>query len=381
MTMKWISAIAAILSLLMTSCSQSKSLDHRGHKSLKDVVLSLDSITFDANSTSLQGNFILMDSTLMFVDRLYCKIFSYSPSTGELLDTYSGFGQGPDEMTGIVYGSTIRPENKTAWIMNSSNGVYDFSPETGHVHYKGIIDFGWKSPTLNDFESASCYNIMEMSDFGVTMTQMDDSTVMIPLSLIGRNIEKVNKNRYDKAHILGLVDTRNLQVRQLIGRFPDNLKSNPSPFFDFFDYSVDFKHSRIYTTFASDSLIYCNDLDGSILYSFGFEPKEINREYTYGYDTTYEDFKNDISHVGVNTGVFYDSQNGLVFRCSMTDFASGITKMQIYEDANLIAELTMPSYFKLLGKIGSKYYGVRFLPVEQGEISYFTIFNFSLNTD
>lgn len=63
----------------------------------------------------------------------------------------------------------------------------------------------------------------------------------------------------------------------------------------------------------------------------------------------------------------------------MTDFTSGSTRMQIYEDSNLIAELPMPSYFKMLGKIGSKYYGVRFLPVEQGENAYFTLFYFSLN--
>lgn len=380
MTMKWISTVAVILSLLMTACSQSKSLEFRGHKSLKNVMLSLDSITFDANATSQQGNFILMDSSLMFVDRLYCKIFSYSSSTGELLDTFSGYGQGPDEMTGIMYGSAIMPKDRSAWIINSSNGVYDFSPESGLVRYKGALDFGWKSTVLNDFESSSCYNIMEMSDFGVTMTQMDDSTVMIPLSLIGRNIEKVNKNRYDKAHILGLVDAKSLKVRQLIGRFPENLKSNPTPFFDFFDYSVDFDNSRIYTSFASDSLIYCNDFKGTILYSFGFEPDGISRDYTYGYDTTFEDFKNDISKVGANTGIFYDSQNGLLFRCSMTDFASGSTRMQIYEDSNLIAELRMPPYFKMLGKIGSKYYGVRLMPVEQGENAYFTLYKFSLKS-
>lgn len=370
--------IAVSITLLMAACVRSKTPEHRGCKSLEDVVLTLDSIMVNADSTSLQGNFILSDSTLMFIDRRYCKIFSYSLSDGELLDVFSGYGQGPDEMTGIMYGSAINPQDTCAWILNSSNGVYGFYPNSGHVAYKGIIDFGWKSPTLNDYESASCYHIMEMSDLGVKITQVDDTTVMIPLSLIGRHIEKVNNQRYDKAHIFGLVDTKTLKVRSLTGRYPENLKLNPTPHFDFFDYSIDLDNSTIYTSFASDSLIYCNDFQGSILYSFGFEPDGIDRDYTSGYDTTIDDFKNDISHVGVNTGIYFDSQSELVFRTSMTDFASGATRMQIYKDSNLIAEYSMPPYLKVLGKFGENYYGVRFMPSEQEEDSHFIIYKFSL---
>lgn len=378
MSMKQIFPILVAITLLMATCGRSKTPNHQGYKSLENVVMTLDSITADADSSSLQGNFILLDSTLMFVDRLYCKIFSYSLSTGKLLNTYSGYGQGPNEMTGIMYGSAINPQDSSAWVLNSSNGVYGFLPNSGHVAYKGIIDFGWKSPTLNDYESTSCYNIMEMSDLGIKITQINDSTIMIPLSLIGRHIEKVNNQRYDKAHIFGLVDTKTLKVRGLTGRYPKNLKLNPTPHFDFFDYSVDFDNSRIYTSFASDSLIYCNDFNGTILYSFGYEPDGIDRDYTSGYDTTIDDFKKDISHVGVNTGIYFDSQSGLTFRTSMTDFESGATRMQIYKDSNLIAEESMPPYFKLLGKIGMVYYGVRFLPLEQDDDSHFIIYKFSL---
>ncbi len=376
--MRRILLIVVAMFVIMVGCGRSKAPEHKGIKSEKDVVLMLDSIIINADSTSLRGNFMLLDSALMFVDQHYCRVFSYSISDGELIDTFSRYGQGPDEMTGILYGSPINPQDTMAWIMNSSNGVFVFSPESGHVDYKGILDFGWDSQIMNDYESTSCYNIMEMSDFGVTMTKMNDSTVMLPLSLIHRNIEKVNKQRYDKGHIFGLVDSKTLKVRRLIGNYPENLKLTPTPFFDFFDYSVDFVNSRIYTSFASDSLIYCSDFQGKVLYAFGYEPSGIDRKYTLGYDTTIEDFRNDISHVGINTGIYLDPENEMIFRCSMTDFASGVIKMQIYKDSDLIAELSMPPYFKLLGKIGAEYYGVRFLPLENEDNSHFVMYRFSI---
>ena len=218
---------------------------------------------------------------------------------------------------------------------------------------------------------------MEMSDFGVSIYDAGNDEVLIPLSFVNRNLNGVDAGRYDKGHILGCVNSRSLKVDRVIGSFPEFYKENPLPFFEFFDYAVNPKDSLIYVNHAPDSLIYCYHYPDKRLYTFGFEPAGINRKYTTGYDKAQEHFQKDISHVGVNTGLYFDPIDEILFRTSLANFNSGKVIMQAYKDNNLILECEMPPYFKLLGRIDDCYYGVRFLPVETvDEEVYFILYRF-----
>jgi hypothetical protein len=373
-----LSLMAVTLNLNLVGCSKAENGSHLGEIKKIDKPIQIDSLVINADSTSLRGNFTLVDSTLLFIDQLDCRIFAFSLNDGSLVSTYSGRGQGPNEMVGIMYGHAVNPADTTVWIFDSSYGVYEFNCGTGRVNFKSRLDFGWNKPQKNNYESPSCYNVMQMSDFGVTIDQIDKSTVVLPLSLINRNLDGVKAERYAKGHILGLVDTETLKVKKLIANFPEYYTEKPTPFFEFFDYAVNHKDSLIYVNHAPDSLIYCYNFAGEMVNTIGFEPEGINREYTSSIDATPENFKEDISHVGVNTGLWYDEDENLIFRTSMTDFASGTILMQVYKDNDLIHEVRMPAYFKLLGKYNGKYYGVRFIPVDDGTIAQFVLYSFKL---
>lgn len=343
-----------------------------------DVGLEIDSVAANADTTSLRGNFVMLDSTIMFVDQLYCKIFSYDLSNGDLNYTYSGYGQGPNEMTGIMYGSPINPVDTLMWIFDSSYGVYESVPSKNIVSFKGRIDFGWNKPAKDDYAAISNYAPMEMSDFGLKLTCIDDSTILVPLSLINRNFSKTSDVRYEKGRILGRLNINTMEIKELWGRFPDFYTNNPLPFFEFFDYAVDKAHSQILVNHAPDSLIYRYDFNGDLINTFGFEPEGINRNYTKGFDVSSEAFKADMEKVGVNTGLYYDDESQLLFRTIMKDFTSGVTVMQVYKDNDLIIEKLMPPYFKLLGKYKNRYYGIRLIPIETDDKSQFLIYSFRL---
>ncbi len=349
-----------------------------GNRKPCDVSLEIDSIAANADTTSLRGNFVMLDSTIMFVDQLYCKIFSYDRNEGDLNCTYSGYGQGPNEMTGIMYGAPVNPGDTLMWIFDSSYGVYESVPSKNIVSFKGRIDFGWNKPSKDDYAAISNYAPMEMSDFGLKLTCIDDSTILVPLSLINRNFSKTSDARYEKGRILGKLNTNTMEIKELWGRFPDFYTNNPLPFFEFFDYAVDKAHSQILVNHAPDSLIYRYAFNGDLINTFGFEPEGINRDYTKGFDVSPEAFKTDIQEVGVNTGLYYDDESQLLFRTIMKDFTSGITVMQVYKDNDLIIEKLMPSYFKLLGKYRNRYYGVRLIPKETDDESQFLIYSFQL---
>lgn len=367
-----------VLTLLLTvGCKETAVRKNVGEKNLIVTSLQVDSLEIDADSTSIRGNFVMMDSMLMFVDQLYCKVFPFSLKTGEAEKAWGGIGNGPNEMHGIMFGSTIAPADTSMWIVDSSNGVYEFSPRSGSLKFLSRLDFSWDKLRKDDYSSPSVYNLMEMSDFGISLFETADNKVLIPLSLVNRNLSENESDRYHEGRILGGVDRTTLKVDTLLGSMPDFYLENPMPFFEFFDYAVNPADSLIYVSHAPDSLIYCYRYPDQLLYTFGFEPNGVNRDYTVGYQVTPEDFGKDISHVGVNTGLWYDTVDNLLFRTSMTDFGSGKIILQAYRDNDLVAECEMPPYFKLLGRYGDRYYGVRFLPTETNdERVYFTLYSF-----
>lgn len=376
--MRLLTPLMVLMGIICVNCAHTPKILHIGERIPTDTRIQIDSISISADSTSMRGNFALMDSSLMFVDNAYCKIFEFNINNGELTQTYSGYGQGPNEMTGIMFGSVVHPSDTSMWIFDSSNGIYEFTPVNGKVKYKGKLDFLATSGITDDLDSPACYGLMEMSDFGLSVNQIADSVILLPLSLINRKVENVTSARYTDARILGKINPETLAVTGLAGRFPEIYKENPMPAFEFFDYTIDCDNSRIYVNHAPDPLIYCYDFNGNVVNSLGFDAEGIDRNYTKGYEPSFETFKKDIAHVGSNTGVYYDSSNGLLFRTSLANFPSGKSIMQIYKDNDLILEQEMPPYFKLLGKSGASYYGVRFLPLDDGNNAKFTLYKLSL---
>lgn len=370
-----------LLLLSVSSCTHNVDNDkHLGSVRIGDSKIQLDSIRVPADTTSLRGDFQLMDSSLMFVDMLYCKIYSFSLRDGSLQGVFGGYGQGPNEMIGVLNGAVVHPADTSMYILNSSNQIYEFTPSDKKVNFKGRINFKWGEVQGLDYESVSVYNIMQMSDFSISFYSLNDSIILFPVNLLYPNTgHPIKQDRYDKAHVLGELDSRSLEVAGLLCNMPEYYKEKPLPYFEFLDFAVDYDNAKIYVNHAPDSLIYCYNYDGEVLNTLGFEPHGVDRSYTFGITTTNEDFKNDIKHTGANTGLYYDEKSKLLFRTSMTDTPTGKIIMQVYRDNDLILEEEMPAYFKLLGRYGDKFYGTRFLPYDDGEKGEFVIYSFEID--
>lgn len=365
--------------IIMGACSSNENnIFHKGEKNLSKRKIELSQIVIPADTTSLRGNFEIMDSSLLFIDNMYCKIFKFSIKDGELINTYGGYGQGPGEMTGIMYGSVIHPIDTSMWLLDSSYGVYEFTPSNGKIRFLDRLDFNFQDNHENDYEFPSNYIPMEMSDFSFTINLIGDSTLLIPVTPINRRLSNVTHDKYKKGHIFGQTNLKNLKIEELKGKFPRYYNEKPLRYFEFFDSAIDFPNSKIYVNHAPDSLIYCYDFDGNILYTLGFEPFGIDRDYTPGIDVDPDVFSKDITHVGTNTGLYYDSKTDLLFRTTLTDFPSGKIILQAYKDNDLILEQSMPEYFKLLGRFEDSLYGIRFIPVDDGKDSSFILYKLDI---
>ncbi|MDE6588123.1 MAG: hypothetical protein K2K40_07280 [Paramuribaculum sp.] len=377
--MKNISIILIVIAMMLTvACDKATVGNHVGKKTLAVTDIQLDSIVISGDSTSFDGHFELIDTSLVFVDRLYCKLFPFSIHTGKPEMPIGGHGRGPNEMIGVISGSVISPADTSMWILDSSNGIYQFSLKSGTIKFLSRLDFSWDKLERNNYDSPSIYNTMQMTSFGVSMMDVGDNEVLMPVSIVNRHLDEINSERYNKGHIFGLVDKASLKVKKVFGSKPEYYKDTPVPLFEFFDYTLNPQDSTLFVNHAPDSLIYCYRYPDTLLYTMGFEPQGLHRDFSVvGYEINFDGFKKDIENVSFNTGLYYDTVDDLLFRTSMTDYKSGNSILQIYEGIDLVAEVRVPPFFKMLGRVNDRYYAVRFEPIETtDEKIHFILYSF-----
>ena len=140
---------------------------------------------------------------------------------------------------------------------------------------------------------------------------------------------------------------------------------------------------RYFVNFAEDSLIQCMEYPDRLVYEFGYDAPGADRQYSgkflYDFRAEWDDFKKERASRSFSTGLYYDAADDILLRTVTLDNESGRTVVQAYKDADLIAEAEMPAYFKIVGKQGGRYYGVRRLPVSDEEETIFTFYSFSLD--
>ena len=117
---------------------------------------------------------------------------------------------------------------------------------------------------------------------------------------------RVEDKRYKEGAILGKLNLSTMKVKSVIGRFPEIYKHKPMPDMESFQYTI--SNGLLYVNHAVDSLIYIYKDSDNLQYTIGYECLGIDRNYTSSkiIDQN-ETFKNDIQHVGLNSGLVFCS--------------------------------------------------------------------------
>lgn len=348
--------------LVSISCANSPENTYRGNRVLNRQVKQLDSVIVSADSTSGRGNFFMQDSSIYFADAYYASIFRYRAVDGAFISRHFTLGQGPNELSAFLYAYPFKRREGKCFIVDNSLNVYSYQENDFLLRRKGVVDFGWDKVQRDNYDSPSVYNVMEMSDFGINFTYLDDSTLLIPVSLVNRYFNDINSKRYEKGHILAELNTKNMRVRKVVGRFPSIYKEKPTPFFEFFKYVL--RGDTLYVNHAVDPLIYVYKYPDELLYTMGYEVPNVNRNYTIGYDVGISHFKEDCKEVGVNMELVYIKEKDLLLRTVLKSFKTRQVCLQAYSGTNLVLEANMPDFFKFLGYYNNYFYGARMLPLE-----------------
>lgn len=363
-------------SCLMASCGQGPEKIFVG-EILKDKChfVYMDSLKIAADSLSGNGNFYMKDSVLTFADMTLCTLFHFDLNNGKELGHNFDKGNGRNEFASLMYAYPINGSDKY-YAMDSSLGFYIYDDRKGQIDKISRIDFGWKEKDNKlNFDSPSLYNLMNMTDFGMNIAKVNDSTLMIPVSIIDRNLTNITKERYDKGHIFAEVDSKNFKVTKVFGSFPDVFKEKSSNILEFFQY--DKMSDTLYVNHSIDSLVYVYKYPDTLLYTIGFDVKGAKRDYPERLTKDHSVFKQDVAKLSINTGLKLD--NGYLIRTVMLNMLTGETVMQVYANTDLVGEFKMPPMFKYLGYYNGYFYGISLLPKQENDKFYFVRYRFKLS--
>lgn len=366
------------LILFLSSCKESK-VNHLGDKK-KEVSITMDSLVLNASFSSGRGNFYAVDSIMTFVDIYYSTFYNFSINNGTLLGKQFSRGNGPNELSSILYAYPIVNKDKECLIVDNSMSIIKFD-EKNELDRLGLMDFGWTNQASSDYNSPSNYNLQFMSDFGIDFHYLNDSTILFPVNIIPRYTSPdgyIQKKHYKKGHIWGEMNLKTMKVERVQGQFPEIYKNYPTPHLEFFQYAMN--KDTAYVNHTVDSLIYAYIYPDKKLFTMGYEGVDIDRNYT---KTSIIDegqtFRKDMPNIGLYTGLKYIHDTGLLFRTYLKNVSTGKTGLQIYKNQDLIADLDMPDYFKFLHFYNGVYYGVRFLPVETEDETFFVLYKFKIS--
>lgn len=365
--------VVMLFSFLMASCGQETEKIHLG-ENLRDKchLVCMDSLKIVADSLSGNGNFYMKDSVLTFADMTLCTLFHFNLNNCKELGHNFDKGNGRNEFSSLMYAYPINGSDKY-YAMDSSLGFYIYDDRKGQIDKISKLDFGWNDKK-QDFDSPALYNLMYMTEFGMNISKVNDSTLMLPVSIIDRYLTNITKKRYEEGHIFAEVNSNNFKVTKVFGNFPDIFKGKPSNVLEFFQY--DKIGDTLYVNHSVDSLVYVYKYPDKLLYTIGFEAQGAKRDYPERLVKDHSVFKEDVAKLSINSGLKFD--NGYLVRTVMLNMLTGETVMQIYSKDNLVGEFKMPSMFKYLGYYNGYFYGISLLPRQENDKFYYMRYKFKL---
>ena len=378
-----------ILSFLIISCSPLANKEGLHSvmvvKSKENIVfqeLKIDTILVKHPNTSYQGFFEYGENGLYFFDKLFATVSQFG-NTGDYKQSYLGKGQGPREVPDIQNYLKI----KDMHYIFSGYSIYVYDQNWERIKSKTINWNPEKSiKELEDNPKPTYRGIYEVKYFGNKYGLLEDKYIIFNIESTHPKFNgfftNVSKEYYTTAKVFAKMDLENTTVEELIGNYSSLYVTNNSiPNFDFQHYDIG--KDSIFTGFEADSLIYVYDKQFNIQYAFGRSGKGIKQSYTktHTYEEAMKIFHKEHIANGFYDDIKYFPETSFLFRCyttganrpevEWTEHGSNPRRMQIYQGNTLIADVTVPYQFKVIGFDGTYYYADGYIDEKKEQLGFY----------
>lgn len=356
-----------LLIWIISSCSE------KGHTNFDNIKvhtinprLSIDSIqliriSFEIPHPVGKGFSVLGDGKILFLHQMGAEMMEFD-TEGRFLGIPIQKGSGPSEIEGFQ-------------SFTQSNGEYYFlSGYTLHTH--GAAYQLKDKKTLDFYHQSSMKEVEEnpkADDIGVYEVKYEGNQLMVEDGFLYTKIESTNPKfnmvmhteYYQTSRMYGKVDLKTGKVVEILGRKPQIYQQyHYIPHFDYFYHHID--GENITLSFEPDSLIYIANKSFEILEAFGNSGVGMDQEYieVNNVDDWYSYASHNRAQKGFYLDIYSHPEDDVLFRTytkgnpsfTETHLANNPHRLQIYESKQLIGDVTVPPFFKVIGKIGEYYY-------------------------
>ena len=333
-------------------------LEYRGGKNIHIASFaSVDTIYIDAGATSLDGQWLLSNGRLLFVDAYMVGVRVYDIK-GNFISRHINRGRGPNEMIGEAYVSEAT-DNGGLVMINSSWQMYFYdslyrrqADPYGFLSDIRLAGGDWKDLLMNpDPQVKYMYEFFPL----VQRIKVTDSIMVMPIIT-----EHIRYNGYETGDNAGrywkevynmiFIDLKNRVTGDLFGSYPPVYRQNNIPVFSQFDFDVDKEKGNLYVGFAADSLIYVRDLkSGRLLYDFGCSANGVSDNYpsTGSFEQYESRYKEDRKKYGYYTQLI--KVGNYLFREYKKEGDAGFG-LQIYDDNVLIGNVDTYEPIRIIGE-------------------------------
>lgn len=337
-----------------------ENLPHQGGKILSIGQLSFDTIRIDASSTSMDGQWSVSNDTFYFADAYLAGVSTFD-LYGNFADKHIEKGRGPNEILSPFLAITFSPDRELtgidmSWYLYRFDTLYHRKDQL----YRLYSEVKYDESDWNNLLRKPDPEINQMYEFNTSTKKLKiiGDKVLIPIlsehiHFNGYNLKDRAKDFWAESYTFQLFDIKQGKALQKIGHYPPIYFQKNIPVFS--GYNFDLYKDKIYSTFMADSLIYVRNLEGKLLYSFGYSsglnPEKLPETETF---EEHEKVRNDhLARYGYYTDLLVTDD--YVLRGYKKE-GKGKYGIQIYKDHNLVGDIPMNTAFRFIGKNGNFYY-------------------------
>lgn len=375
--------ISFIILIISIGCTQNEKMTFDDYFDIKSQTfknilidsIELDSINLEKINSSYYGQLQIFNDKLYFIDSKFCWVFIFNLN-GDFLSKKLGQGRGPNELpVKSIDSFCFLPEGNKI-ILGSSSDYYIVNSQW-EIISKNTFDLDYHNTIRNNPENPSTYTF----DYENLYLKSDTKNyIYIPVYAETEFFNPFMRSYYKDSRILLKVDYKRNTIDGVYGRrSPQYLNYNFLPQFAYFHFDVDDQDNK-YISYDIDSTIFVYNDSFRPIKAFGFQGKDMNTDYTELSIPDIKQFRslyfNERPGKGYYNWIKYFDERKILFRSYKKNASISYDGLQIYKSDTLIADISVPKNFKVIGYSKSYFYSNAYIDEYEGEIK---VFMFNLN--
>ena len=337
--------------------------------------LSIEKIVLDSVSTSSYGeSYITNNGQIAFMDERFCTLSEFDTS-GRLLKTSLGSGPGPTELQiGRVAGQTYLNDGRlfllgynldfhvlSSDLRDKDIFVLDRKENVEIDKSSMIYTNQYSDMVCRSYQNSVYFNMYsEHPDFNY-LDNMDDYLAKC------RHIWKVD------------IDAKEDRGLFLPG-YPESYLEEPYKNVPFLGTCFDIDNQgNFYVKYDKDSLIYEYTNEFEPVRAYGYTGENMNNDYLaiHNYKESRKNYRSERNEKGYYYWIEYVDETGLLFVSYRKDLEDS-DGLQIYKDGRLVADVTVPKKFRVMGYVAPYYYSY-IIPLLDEEDDSLIMYRFQLD--